>query len=33
MRDIKFRAWNKKNKVMCYANEDHTITGVLIARC
>lgn len=24
MRDIKFRAWNKKERVMCYANEDHT---------
>lgn len=24
MREIKFRAWNKKKKVMCYANEDNT---------
>lgn len=24
MREIKFRAWNKEKKIMCYDNEDNT---------
>ena len=24
MREIKFRAWNKENKIMCYDNEDNS---------